>query len=167
MRFRFIFLALVFLLASTIALAQTQVPQEKDTIFVVVKELQGERVEGYLRLDPSELTVSTKDNQEKSVPLKLIESIKVEKIPLGIPGADEMSGEGYYSVRLQNSQEIFTLRKKYTFSLNTSVGVVTRTIDPETVQGSFRKDSSPNTNPKNDQPFIRDKNVVLSLEIKF
>lgn len=76
-------------------------------------------MEGYLRPDANELTVLTKDNQEKSVPLKWIESIKLEKIKEGIPGADQLGGESYYSVRLQNSQEIFTLKKKYAFSLNT------------------------------------------------
>jgi hypothetical protein len=72
----------------------------------------------------------------------MIESIKVEKIQEGLPGADKLGGESYYSVRLQNNQEIFTLQKKYTFSLNTSVGVVTKNIDPEAVKYFLQKDST-------------------------
>jgi hypothetical protein len=97
----------------------------------------------------------------------MIESIKVEKVQSSIPGADQLEGESYYSVRMQNSQEIFRLGKKYTFSLNTSVGVVTRTIDPEALKDSFQKDSSLLSKPESNQPFVRDKSVIFSMEIKF
>jgi len=121
-RFKFIFLSLLFLLTPTILLAQAQSLQKQESIYAIVKDMKGESLEGYLRLYPNEITVSTKDDQEKSIPLKIIESIKVEKIQGGIPGADQLGGESYYSVRVQNSQEIFTLKKKVTFSLNTSAG---------------------------------------------
>jgi hypothetical protein len=78
-----------------------------------------------------------------------------------------LGGESYYSVRLQNNQEIFTLQKKYTFNLNTSVGVVTKNIDPEAVKHSLQKDSTLANKPESNQPFIRDQSVILSLEIKF
>ena len=97
----------------------------------------------------------------------MIESIKLEKIQEGLPGTEKLGGESYYSVRLKNSQEIFTLQKKYTFSLNSSVGVMTRNIDPEAVKNSSQKDSSVAGKPESSQPFIRDKGAVLSLEIKF
>ena len=166
-RFKFIFLILVFLLTPASILAQSPLYQEKENIYVIVKDMQGNRLEGYLRLYPNEIIVSTKYNKEKSIPLEMIESIKVEKIQGAIPEADRLGGESYYSVRLQNSQEIFTLRKKYTFSLNTSVGVVTKNIDPEALKHPLQKDSTPADNPKNNQPFIRDQSVILSLEIKF
>jgi hypothetical protein len=169
MRSKIFFLTLLFIffLAFVTRPLQAQVSQEKKDIYMIIKDTNGEKVEGYLRLYPEDLTVSTKDKEEKSIPLKLIESIKLEKVKEGIPGVEEMRGESYYSVKMQNSQEIFTLRKKYTFSLNTSVGVVTKTIDPDMVQGLFRKDSSPAMKLQNEQPFIRDKGVVLSLELKF
>jgi len=167
MRTKFLFLTLIFFLTLTIPLLQAQASQEKEIIYMIVRDINGEKVEGYLRLYPEDLTVSTKDQQEKSIPLKLIESIKLEKVKEGIPGADQMGRESYYSVKMQKSQEIFTLKKKYTFSLNTSAGVVTKTIDAGMVQGIFRKDSSPAANPQNEQPFIRDKGVVFSLEFKF
>ena len=166
-RFKFIFLVLVFLLTPVIILAQSLLLQEKENIYVIVEDIQGNRLEGYLRLYPNEVTVSTEDKKEKSIPLKMIESIKIERIQGAIPGADKLGGESYYSVRLQNSQEIFTLQKKYAFSLNTSVGVVTRTIDPEAVMDFFQKDSSLVSKPESNQPFIRDKSIILSLEIKF
>lgn len=166
-RFKFVFLILVFLLTPASILAQSSLLQEKENIYVIVKDMQGNRLEGYLLLYPNEITVSMEDDKEKSIPLEMIESIKVEKIQGAIPGADNLGGESYYSVRLQNSQEIFTLQKKYAFSLNTNVGVVTKTIDPETVRDSFRKDSSLATKPESNQPFIRDKSIILSLEIKF
>jgi hypothetical protein len=162
-RFKLFFPALLFLLNPTILLAQTQLLQEKESIHAVVEDVKGERLEGYLRLYPNEITVSTKDAQEKTLPMKIIESIKVEKIRGGIPGADHPGAESYYSVRVQNSQEIFTLKNKVTFSLNTSAGVVTKTLDPELGQGSLRKDSS----SQNEQPLIRGEGLALSLEIKF
>ncbi len=166
-RFKSIFLFLVFLFTPAIILPQSLLLQEKEDIYVIVKDLRGNRLEGYLRLYPNEVTVSTEDNKEKSIPLKMIESTKVEKIQGAIPGADKFGGESYYSVRLQNSQEIFSLRKKYVFSLNTSVGVVPQTIDPEAVKDSFQKESSLVSKHESNQPFIRDKSVILSLEIKF
>jgi len=166
-RFKFTFLLLLFLLTPTLLLAQAQFLQEKESIYAIVRDMKGDRLEGYLRLYPNEITVSTKDDQEKSIPLKIIESIKVEKIQGGIPGADHPGGESYYSVRVQNSQEIFTLKKKVTFSLNTSAGVVTKTLDPEMGQGFFQKDSSSIPKSQREQPLIRGEGVALSLEIKF
>jgi hypothetical protein len=166
-RSKFIFLSLLFFLAPTILLAQAPLPQENESFYAIVKDIKGERLEGYLRLYPNEIIVSTKDDQEKSIPLKMIESIKVEKIQGGIPGADQLGGESYYSVRVQNSQEIFTLKKKVTFSLNTSAGVVTKTLDPGMGQGFSRKDSSSLLKSQSNQPLIRGEGVALSLEIKF
>jgi hypothetical protein len=163
----FIFLVLVFFLIPAIILAQSPLLQGKEDIYVIVKDIQGNRLEGYLQLHPQEVTVSVENSKEKSIPLSLIESIKVEKIQEGFPGADKLGGESYYSVRLWNSQEIFTLQKKYTFSLNTSVGVVTKNIDPEAIKHSLRGDSTLGNKPESNQPFIRDQSVILSLEIKF
>jgi hypothetical protein len=167
LRSKFIFSIFLSFLTPTILLAQTQFLQEKEGVYAIVKDVQGERLEGYLRVYPNEITVSTKDDQEKTIPLKLIESIKVEKIQGGIPGADQPGVESYYSVRVQNSQEIFTLKKKVTFSLNTSAGVVTKTLDPELSQGFSRKDSSSLSTSQSEQPLIRGQGVALSLEIKF
>ncbi len=166
-RSKVIVLILLFLFSPAVLLAQAQLLQEKKGIYAIVKDMNGERLEGYLRLYPSEITVSTKDDQEKWIPLKIIESIKVEKIQGGIPGANQPGAESYYSVRVQNNQEIFTLRKKVTFSLNTSAGVITKTLDPEMGQGSFRKDSSSLLKSQSEQPLIRGEGVALSLEIKF
>jgi len=171
-RFKFVFLVLVFLLTPAIILAKSPLLQDKEDIYVIVKDMQGDRLEGFLQLYPQEVTVSTEDNKEKSIPLNMIESIKVEKTQDGLPGADKLGGESYYSVRMQNSQEIFTLQKKYTFSLNTSLGVVTKNVDPEAVKHSFQKDSTLEDStlankPESNHPFIRGESVILSLEIKF
>jgi len=166
-KLKFLFLILMLIFAPLVALAQPQDKQEKEDIYVVVEDVQGEKLEGYLRFSPEELLVSTKDNQEKSVPLRNIEFIKLEKITGGVPGGDQVGSEGYYSVKLQNSQELFTLRKKYTFSLNTSLGLVTQTVDPERVGNLFQKDSAPALKSQGDKPFVRDKSVVFSLEFKF
>ena len=106
----------------------------------------GETVEGLLPLGSDELTVLTKENQEKTVPVKYIKSITLEKTPDPVPGGDPKR-EPTYSVRLENSQEIYTLRKKYTFSLNTNLGMVTKTIDPDQVNRLFSKDSSSGVRP--------------------
>jgi hypothetical protein len=157
----------MLIFAPAFTCVQAQDYQGKEDIFVVVKDVQGEKLEGYLRFSPEELLVSTKDKQEKSVPLKNIEFIKLEKITGRVPGEGQAGSEGYYSVKLQNSQELFTLRKKYTFSLNTSLGLITQTVDPEMVGNLFQKDSAPAPKSQGDKPFVRDKNVVFSLEFKF
>jgi hypothetical protein len=66
-RFKFIFLILVFLLTPASILAQSLLLQEKENIYVIVKDMQGNRLEGYLLLYPNEVTVSTEDNKEKSL----------------------------------------------------------------------------------------------------
>jgi hypothetical protein len=139
MRFKFFLFALVFLPSPTLSLSQTGILQGKEGIYAIVEDFWGERLEGYLRSYPEELTVSTKDNQEKSVPLKYIESIKLEKVHGALPGTEQMGGEAYYSVRLQNSQEILTLRHKYTFSLTTGIGLVTRPSTLIWFRVSFKK----------------------------
>jgi hypothetical protein len=166
-KFKFLFLILMFIFVPTIVLPQHQDKQDKEDIYVVVEDAQGKKLEGYLRFSPEELLVSTKDKQEKSVPLKNIEFIKLEKITGGVPGGDQAGSEGYYSVKLQNSQELFTLRKKYTFSLSTSLGLVTRTLDPEGVGNLFQKDSASAPTSQGDKPFVREKSVVFRLEFKF
>ena len=146
---------------------QTAPPgEEKKGIYAVVKDGQGEAVEGLLRFSSDELVVRSKDNQEKSIPLKYIKSITLEKTKGEIPG-EELKNEATYAVRLENSQEIYTLRKKYTFSLNTNVGLVTKTIDPDKVNSFLTKDLSPTLKPDDGKPFIQDKSVVFSLEFKF
>ena len=155
-----------FLLFSSFALAQSQATPEKSGIYVVVTDVTGETVEGVLRLGPDELTVQTKENQKKTVPMTYIKSITLERTPDPVPGGDPKR-EVTYSVRLENSQEIYTLDKKYTFSLNTNLGVVTKTIDPDQVNRLFFKDPSSGSRPGDGKPFIQDQSVIFSLEFKF
>ena len=161
-----IIFTLGFLLFSSFALAQSQATPEKSGIYAVVKDAKGETVEGFLRLGSDELTVQTKENQEKTIPVKYIKSIALEKSPDPVPGGDPKRGVTY-SVRLENSQEIYTLRKKYTFSLNTNLGMVTKTIDPDQVNRLFSKDPSSGPGPGDGKSFIQDQSVVFSLEFKF
>ena len=76
-----------FLYLSPFTLAQRQAAPEKQGIYGIVRDADGEKMEGYLRLGPDELTVRSKDNQEKNVPIKYIQSITLEKIGEEIPGA--------------------------------------------------------------------------------
>jgi hypothetical protein len=160
MRSKFFFLGLVFLLVPAIALAQTQVPDEKEAIYAVIREAQGERIEGYLHFHPEKLPVSTKHNQEASIPQKIIQSLKLEKVFRRISGVEWPGGESYYSVRFQKNQDLFTLSKKYAFTLNTSLGLMTKTLDPEMSNRSSGRSSAGNS-------FIRDESVAFSLELKF
>ena len=123
-------------------------------------------MEGFLRLTSDELTVRTKENEEKLIPVKYIKSITLEKIKSEVPGED-FKKEAAYSVRLENSQEIYTLKKKYSFSLNTNVGLVTRTIDPEMVNNFFNREASRSIKNEFEKPFIQEKSIVFSLEFKF
>ena len=167
---KFFLLTLIFFLSYSLALGQTEAPKEKSNIFAVVKDGQGDILEGYLRSQPEEVTLSSKDNQEKIIPSKYIKSINLETIKNEGPAGVDPKQQAKYSVRLENSQEIYTLRKKYTFSLNTNVGVVTKTIDPEMINNLLSKDSSQAQTamkPDRDKPFIQDKSIVFSLEFKF
>ena len=155
-----------FLLLSSAALAQSQAEPEKPGIYAVVKDTKGETVEGFLRLGSDELTVKTKENEEKTIPVKYIKSIALEKTPDPVPGGDPKRG-ATYSVHLENSQEIYTLNKKYTFSLNTNLGMVTKTIDPDQVNKLFSKDSLSASGPADSKSFIQDQSVIFSLELKF
>jgi hypothetical protein len=163
MRLISLFLIVLFVFVTSPAPAQEKIPPEQKPIRVVVKDAAGEKTEGYLLIYPEEVAVSTKDQQQKSIPIKAIQSIKVEKIQPGIPVPAPLSGEEYYSVRLENSQELLTLDKKYTLSLTTSVGVVTKTLDPSLLS----KEPSASGSPHGDKPFVRDKSLIFSLELKF
>jgi len=163
---KLIFLSWMFLLASSMVLAQAPEEKEKPDLLAMIKDGQGETLEGILRLQPDEITVSTKDNQEKQIPSKYIKSIMLEKVMEGKPWVDPKQ-EGRYSVKVENSQEIYTLKKKYTFSLNTNVGVITRTIDPETINNYLSKETSAAIKSEKDKPFFQDKSVIFSLEFKF
>jgi hypothetical protein len=158
--------ASVFLLLSPFTAAQSQAAPEKQGIYAIVRDADGEKVEGYLLVGPDERTVQSKDNQEKKVPIQYIQSISLEKSKDLVPGGDP-NRDPIYDVHLQNSQEICTLRKKYTFSLNTNVGLVTKTIDPEQWNRLFSKDQPPFTKPREEKPFIQDESILLSLEFKF
>jgi len=170
MRRNFFFLIWIFFFSYSLAFGQTDEQGEqkdKPNIFAVVKDEQGDILEGYLRSQPEDVTVTSRDNQEKIIPSKYIKSITLEKVkPLGPPNLDPKQ-EAQYSVRMENSQEIYTLRKKYTFSLNTNVGVVTKSIDPETINNILSKDASQATRTDRDKPFLQDKSIIFSLEFKF
>ncbi len=166
---RYIYLSALWALISTPLLAQNQGPsllEEKKGIYAIVKDAQGEAVEGFLRLTSDELTVRTKENQERLIPVKYIKSITLEKVKSEVPG-EEFKKEVAYSVHLENSQEIYTLKNKYSFSLNTNVGVVTRTIDPEMVNNFFNREASRSVKNDVEKPFFQEKSIVFSLEFKF
>ncbi len=172
---KFFILGSVILLLTSLAAAQAPEDKEKEkekpNLLAIVKDSQGETLEGYLRLRPEEVTVSTKDNQEKKIPSKYVKSITLERIMEGKPWVDPKQ-EGSYSVRVENSQEIYTLKKKYTFSLNTNVGVITKTIDPEAINNYLSKETSPAikseaAKSEKDKTLLQDKSVVFSLEFKF
>jgi len=165
-RIKSILLVLVFLLTPSILLADSSLLPEKENIYVIVKDLQGNTLEGYLLLEPQEVIVSTEDNDEKSIPMNIIESIKVEKKQGGLSAVENLGRESYYSFRVQNSKEILTLEEKYTLRFNTSLGVVTKNLDPEAIKHSSEKDSTL-AKPESNGPLIRDQSVILSLEFKF
>ena len=159
-------LPMAFFLLSSVALAQGPALEEKKGIYAIVKDGQGETVEGYLRLSTDELAVRSKGNQEKTIPVKYIKSITLEKTKDEAPGEDPKR-EATYNIRLENSQEIYTLHKKYTFSLNTNLGLVTKTIDPDKVNSLFSKDASQSAKVDDGKPFFQDKSIIFSLEFKF
>ncbi len=167
MRRKFFFFTLIFLLSYSLALGQTDEEKDKPNIFTIVKDEQGDILEGYLRSQPEEITVSSKDDQEKIIPSKYVKSITLEKIKQEGPASVDPKLEVRYSVRLENSQEIYTLRKKFTFSLNTNVGVITKSIDPEMINSILSKDASQATRMDKDKSLIQDKSIVFSLEFKF
>lgn len=96
-------------------------------IYAVVKDAQGDKQEGFLCFDTDEITVRSQDSEEKKVPVKYLKSITREKSKSEFPGEDQKRGVKS-TVRVENSQEIFTLDKKYTFSLNTSLGLTIKSL---------------------------------------
>ncbi len=165
-------LLLLFLLFSFSlpALAQDPPAEEKGKpdIFAIMKDEKGSVLEGILNSRPEEITVVTRDNKEKSIPSKYIKAITLEKVKREGPVSLDPSQDNKYSVRLENSQEIYTLKKKYTFSLNTNVGVVTRSIDPEAISSFLTKDAPGQAKLfDKDKPLLEDKSIVFSLEFKF
>lgn len=138
---------------------------DKKAIYAVLKDERGEIIEGFLKSGLEEILVQTKDNQEKLIPIKYIKSITLEKTKNLLP-EEASKKEATYTVRLENSQEIYTLKKKYTFSLNTNLGLVTKTIDPEIINKILNKDQiSPKS--EDEKPFLQEKSIVFSLEFKF
>lgn len=157
-----------FLLSSWIS-ARSQEPQNPEKngkIYVIVKDAEGEAVEGFIPLDSEDLKVRSRENQEKSIPLKLIKSISLEKMKDEAVKLDPHK-EATYKVELNNSQEILTLHKKYTLNLNTNLGMVTKTIDPDSVNRFLLKEPSQASKTEADNPFIKAKSVLFSLEVKF
>ena len=169
MKRNFLFFTFLFFFFCSIALAQNEPQKEELNIFAIVKDSQDSILEGYISAQPYDVTVSSKDNQEKKIPSKYIKSITLEKIKEAGSASLDPRQEARYSVRLENSQEIYTLRKKYTFSLNTNVGVVTRSIDPEMINNINSKDFSSLLTQKSgdDKSLIQDKSIIFSLEFRF
>ena len=159
--------SLVFLMTCSLAFAQSESLQENEKIYAVIQDLQGRKLEGYLPVTLLEVDVTSKEKEEKSFPLKAIESIKLEPVRSGIPGADQIPGEGSYSVRLKDSREVFTLSKKYTLNLQTELGVVVREIDPKAVRDLFQKNPSSPAEPNSRESLVRDKSVIFSIELRF
>ena len=134
-------------------------------VYAVVKDALGEKWETVLRFDAAEIAVRSQDNQEKRVPVKYLKSITLERVRNDFPGEELRKGVRY-TVRLENTQEIFTLDKKYTFSLNTNLGLTTKSLDPDLINSLAGKDSLPGPRLE-DGALIQDKTIIFSLEIKF
>ena len=161
-----LFLIPVLLCSFLNAWAETQGKPGVPDVLAVIKDGEGEVLEGYLRFRPEEVTVATPENQEKTIPSKYIKSITLEKIKEETLGKDPRL-EARYSVRVENSQEIYTLKKKYTLSLNTNLGMATKTLDPELINNIFFKEPFQTEKSDKDKPFIQDKSIIFSLEFKF
>lgn len=160
-----IFLVFLFSLAQ----AQDQTSpgvEDQKKVLALVKDAQGETLEGYLHLNSNELIVRSKENKEEAIPVKYIKSITLEKQPEILPG-EQLIKPPAYSVRLQNSQDIYTLDKKYTFSLTTDVGIVTKSINPEELKNITSKDGQLANGPNDWKSLIQDKSIIFSLEFKF
>lgn len=170
MKRNLICLGFLFLLVCPAAWGQDAARDQTEKPYVVIEDVQGKRLEGYLMLYPKEITVTSEEKKEKPVPIKAIESIRFEKVDPGVPGADRR-GEAQYSVRLKNSNDVYTLKDKYSLSINTELGVIIRDIDPERVQSFLGKEPSspppPSPGSSTSNSLIRDKSFVLSLELKF
>jgi len=163
------FFTLLFFFFCPVALAQNG-PQVKDlNIFAIVKDSKDSILEGYISAQPSDVIVYSRDNKEMKIPSKYIKSITLEKMTEAGSVNLDPKQEARYSVRLENSQEIYTLQKRYTFSLNTNVGVVTRSIDPEMINSMLSKNpsNSQKQKPVDDKSFIQDKSIIFSLEFRF
>jgi len=164
----FLSLALI-LLCGCFGAAQgepTSAAMEEQETYAVIKDAQGNELEGFLRFDTDEIDVRSQDNQGKKIPVKYLKSITLEKSQNEFPGEDQKRGVKY-TVRVENSQEIFTLDKKYTFSLNTNLGLTTKSLDPDLVNNLVNKDSLQGGRLDDGRSLIQDKSVVFSLEIKF
>ena len=142
--------------------ASPQTAEGKKDIFAIVEVGEGKIFEGVLRPNGDTLRVRTQDNQEKTVTVRSVSSISLERIKSVAP-IEDRSKEGY-AVRLENSREIYTLAQKYSFSLKTNVGVVTKTIDPERVSNLLLKDAAKSEDGRS---LLQDQSVVFKLELKF
>jgi hypothetical protein len=164
----FLGLALILSWGSFAAAQDKPIPSAAagEEIYAVVRDAQGEKLEGFLRFDTEEISVRSQDNQEKKILVKHLKSITLEKSKSEFPGEDQKRGVKY-TVRVENNQEIFTLDKKYTFSLNTNLGLTTKSLDPDLVNKLASKESLQGSRLDDGKPLIQDKTVVFSLEIKF
>ncbi|HSR14018.1 MAG TPA: hypothetical protein VLS90_21400, partial [Thermodesulfobacteriota bacterium] len=136
------------------AAAQEKESAEKDPpgILAVVRDDTGSILEGILQYRPDEIVVTSRENKEESIPSKLIKAITLEKVKTEGPVSLDPNQDHRYSVRVRNSQEIYTLKKKYTVSLSTSLGVVTKSIDPEVINNILSKESSAQVKADKDKP---------------
>jgi len=161
-------LALISLLFHSVALAQIGGLKETPSILMTLPDVQGERSEGYFLLPPRETTVSVKDDKENTGLSKYLKSITLGEIKEESLVADPRQ-EAKYSLRLENSQRIYAFRKKYTLSLNASLGLVTRTVDPASIYTLFSRESSqtPAIRQSEDQSLVADKSIFFSLQLSF
>jgi hypothetical protein len=159
-------LALISSLSHSLAVAQAE--EQEKTPSILLQNIQGETSEGYFLLPPGEVMVSAKDDKEMTGPLKYLKSLTLDKIKEESVVADAKQ-EAMYSLRLENSQRIYTFRKKYTLSLNAGLGLVTGTVDPASIYSLFSKESSQTQamRSEKDEPLIGDKSVFFSLQLRF
>jgi hypothetical protein len=67
----------------------------------------------------------------------------------------------------EDGEKIFTLDKRYAFSLNTNLGLTAKSIDPELINNHISKESMPGSRLDDGKLFFEDRGIVFSLEIKF
>jgi hypothetical protein len=119
-----------------------------------------------LRLPPEKGTVDPAQKTPPSAWKKFLKSLTLERVKDENPGEEIIQGNRY-AIRLNNQKEVLKVKGQSPLSFNTQIGVITRDINQERIQGLLNRDTPPIAWLEDQGSFFQGESLTFSLKIKF
>jgi hypothetical protein len=162
---RVILLSVLFLFLPVLVFAENGSLKKEGERTADGKNLS-ERMAKLLQPAPEKGAVDSAHKEPPSAWKKFLKSLTLERVKDENPGEEIVQGNRY-AIRLNNQKEVLKVNGQSPLSFNTQIGVITRGINQERIQGLLNRDTVPITWLEDQRSLLQEEILTFSLKIKF